>query len=206
MKLCRPLRETALQVDLFKTEIGWVVLAGYRESSCAASSTCRVVRLLPGNDTRKEAEARWKNEIQSGWLSRQGRFHHRYFHHRSGIRFSNWFPDCRARLKEYGTGRQIDFSNIPCHLGTMTIFQQKVLKATRLVPCGKTQSYGEIARRIGHPRAARAVGGTMARNPIPIIIPCHRIVGHNGKLTGFTAPGGIRFKKKLLMLESILEQ
>ncbi len=201
MKLCRHLREAVLQADLFKTDIGWVVLAGYRESFRAASTTCRVVRLLPGNDTRKEAEARWKKEIQSGWLSRQG-----YFHHRGGIRFSNWFPDCRAKLEEYGTGRQVEFSNIPCQLGMMTTFQQKVLKATRLVPCGKTQTYGEIARQIGHPRAARAVGGAMARNPIPIIIPCHRIVGHNGKLTGFTAPGGISFKKKLLMLESMLEQ
>ena len=80
-----------------------------------------------------------------------------------------------------------------------TDFQRQVLQELQKIPYGTTTSYGEIARRIGRPRAVRAVGGANGRNPIPIIIPCHRVIGSTGKLTGFG--GGLPTKEALLRLE-----
>ncbi len=190
------LSELFLQADLFETALGWLILAGFRTSTRLSEKSCTLQRLLIGNDTKQEAKAQWKKEIQSGFLSRM-----KFSNNLSNIRFSNWYPQCRKKLEEYGYGNQVDFSSIPCSLAAMTPFQQQVLNATRAVSSGNIQTYGELAQQIGRPQAARAVGGTMARNPIPIIIPCHRILGSNGKLTGFTAPGGITLKQKLLDLE-----
>lgn len=80
-----------------------------------------------------------------------------------------------------------------------TPFQQKVWKELCEIPYGETISYGELARRIGNPNASRAVGLANGSNPIPIIIPCHRVIGSNGKLTGYG--GGLPIKEKLLALE-----
>jgi methylated-DNA-[protein]-cysteine S-methyltransferase len=81
----------------------------------------------------------------------------------------------------------------------VTPFQKKVLTALRRVPYGETISYGELTNKMGNPKASRAVGQANARNPIPIVIPCHRVIGSNGKLTGFG--GGIKVKQTLLDLE-----
>ena len=80
-----------------------------------------------------------------------------------------------------------------------TVFQLKVWKELCKIPYGETISYGELARRIGIPKASRAVGLANRSNPIPIIIPCHRVIGSNGKLTGYG--GGLPIKEKLLALE-----
>ena len=80
-----------------------------------------------------------------------------------------------------------------------TPFQQKVWRELCAIPYGETISYGELARRIGNPNASRAVGLANGSNPIPIIIPCHRVIGSNGKLTGYG--GGLPIKEKLLALE-----
>ncbi len=80
-----------------------------------------------------------------------------------------------------------------------TTFQQQVWKQLCDIPYGETISYGELARRIGNPNASRAVGLANGSNPIPIIIPCHRVIGSNGKLTGYG--GGLPIKEKLLALE-----
>ena len=81
-----------------------------------------------------------------------------------------------------------------------TDFQKKVWHALTQIPYGKTISYGELAQRIGNPKACRAVGLANGKNPIPIIVPCHRVIGKNGKLTGFG--GGLPVKQHLLELES----
>jgi methylated-DNA-[protein]-cysteine S-methyltransferase len=80
-------------------------------------------------------------------------------------------------------------------------FRRDVYAATREIPAGKTRSYGEVARAIGDPNAAREVGAALARNPFPIIVPCHRVVAANGALTGFSAPGGLATKRRMLELE-----
>ena len=101
------------------------------------------------------------------------------------------------QLEAYFAGKLKIFSLNLCL--DVTPFQKKVLAALQQIPYGGTASYGEIAEKIGNPFASRAVGQANARNPIPIVIPCHRVVGSNGTLTGFG--GGIRVKQALLDLE-----
>jgi methylated-DNA-[protein]-cysteine S-methyltransferase len=106
--------------------------------------------------------------------------------------------EARRQIAEYLAGRLRDFT-LKLDLGGMTPFQRRVLEATRKIPYGKTASYGDIARRIGSPRAARAVGGAQNRNPLPLCIPCHRVIGSDGSLVGFG--GGLKLKSFLLDLE-----
>ena len=102
------------------------------------------------------------------------------------------------QLEEYFDGKRKEF-DLPLILEG-TEFQLLVWRNLQKIPYGETVSYGQLARRIGSPEAARAVGLANGSNPIPIIIPCHRVIGSNGDLTGFG--GGLPVKKKLLALES----
>jgi methylated-DNA-[protein]-cysteine S-methyltransferase len=106
-------------------------------------------------------------------------------------------------LQRYFIGEQIEFNDIPVDLSCITPFRSKALQVIRGVPYGVVRSYGQIASNCGSPRAARAVGGAMASNPVPVIIPCHRIVASNGRLTGFSAPGGETAKMMLLKMEGV---
>lgn len=81
-------------------------------------------------------------------------------------------------------------------------FDRRVLEATRAIPAGRTTTYGAIARAIGAPEAARAVGAALGRNPFPILVPCHRVLAAGGKPGGFSAPGGATTKLRLLMIEN----
>jgi methylated-DNA-[protein]-cysteine S-methyltransferase len=101
------------------------------------------------------------------------------------------------QLELYFQGRLRQFSLKLAPQGTP--FQLSVLRALQDVPYGATISYGELAQRIGRPKASRAVGGANARNPLPIVIPCHRVIGSDGSLVGFG--GGLEIKRKLLDLE-----
>ena len=103
------------------------------------------------------------------------------------------------QLNEYFKGRRHSF-NLPLDL-RLEGFTRRVLEEVARIPYGKTATYGEVARRVGSPRSARAVGGAVGANPIPIIIPCHRVVAAGGKLGGFGC--GIALKKKLFDLEKI---
>jgi len=104
------------------------------------------------------------------------------------------------QINEYFLGKRKVF-DLLIDWETMPVFQQTVLKAVSDIPWGQVRTYGEIAQSIGHPKAFRAVGGANARNPIPIIIPCHRVVGSDGKLHGYSAPGGLETKAWLLAFE-----
>jgi methylated-DNA-[protein]-cysteine S-methyltransferase len=104
----------------------------------------------------------------------------------------------RRQLREYFAGKRREF-DLPLHLSG-TEFQVSVLKALQEIPYGETVSYGEIARRIGRPKAVRAVGAANGRNPLPIVVPCHRVIGSTGDLTGFG--GGLDTKEALLRLEA----
>lgn len=106
--------------------------------------------------------------------------------------------NARAELEEYFAGERKDFS-VPLRPAG-TPFQQSVWKALREIPYGDTASYGEIAKRIGNEKACRAVGMANNRNPIAIIIPCHRVIGAGGSLTGYA--GGLDKKEFLLELEA----
>jgi methylated-DNA-[protein]-cysteine S-methyltransferase len=102
------------------------------------------------------------------------------------------------QLKNYFAGKQKSFSMKLDFAGTE--FQKKVWKALLTIPFGETRSYGQIAKQIGRPKAVRAVGAANGKNPISIIAPCHRVIGSNGKLTGFA--GGLKAKACLLNLET----
>jgi methylated-DNA-[protein]-cysteine S-methyltransferase len=107
------------------------------------------------------------------------------------------FAAAREQLTAYFAGERKTFDLKLNPVGTE--FQLQVLDELQKIPYGITASYGDIAKRIGRPKAVRAVGAANGRNPIPIIIPCHRVIGSTGKLTGFG--GGIPTKKALLKLE-----
>lgn len=105
--------------------------------------------------------------------------------------------EVEAQLKEYFQGERKKFSVKLDPHGTE--FQKKVWMALRSIPFGETRSYGELATQIGNPKASRAVGAANGKNPISIIVPCHRVIGSNGSLTGFA--GGLKNKMILLDLE-----
>ena len=107
------------------------------------------------------------------------------------------FEEARSQLAAYFAGHRRRFTLALAP--DATPFQADVLRALRAIPYGETRSYGDVARSIGRPGAARAVGGANARNPLPIVIPCHRVVGTDGELTGFG--GGLAAKRHLLRLE-----
>jgi methylated-DNA-[protein]-cysteine S-methyltransferase len=104
------------------------------------------------------------------------------------------------QLDEYFAGSRARFE-VERDLSGATRFQQRVLRALARVPFGGVTTYGELARRLGSPRAARAVGGALNRNPIPIVLPCHRVVGSTGELVGYG--GGLERKRTLLELEGL---
>ncbi len=103
-------------------------------------------------------------------------------------------------VRGYFSGKGLRFRP-PLRIKRESAFTRKVLLAVRNIPYGEVLSYGEVARKVGRPRAAREVGGVMHRNPIPLFIPCHRVVASGGKLGGFSAEGGLRLKKRMLALE-----
>ncbi len=106
-----------------------------------------------------------------------------------------------AQLKEYFAGRRSSFE-VSIDWSLTTPFKRRVLEAASEVPAGRVTSYGALARRIGRPHASRAVGNALGRNPVPIVIPCHRIVREGGDLGGYT--GGLNIKRKLLQIEGAL--
>lgn len=114
----------------------------------------------------------------------------------------NLFKTLQQQIAAYFDGCVIDFSpDIPVTLEGFSPFAVSVLTACRDVRFSQTITYGRLARKAGRPTAARAVGRIMAKNPIPLIIPCHRVIRTDGGLGGFSAPGGIILKKKLLSHE-----
>ncbi len=105
-----------------------------------------------------------------------------------------------AELSEYLFGIRKIF-DVNVDWSVITGFQREVLQLTYNIPFGEVRTYGSLAKELGKPNAARAVGSALARNPIPIVIPCHRVVGTDRLLHGFAAPDGIKTKAFLLMLE-----
>jgi len=104
------------------------------------------------------------------------------------------------QIRDYFRGRQVEF-RVKLALKDATDFQRAVYRAAMRIPYGLVRTYGWLAKRIGSPRAARAVGNALGRNPVPIIVPCHRVVRSDGSLGGFSARQGVALKRKLLALE-----
>lgn len=117
--------------------------------------------------------------------------------HATWVRDERPLDEAVRQLRAYFAGELQRFELSLAARGTP--FQQRVWRALREIPYGQTISYGELARRIGQPTASRAVGAANGRNPLPIVVPCHRVIGSTGRLTGFA--GGLHLKEGLLALE-----
>lgn len=104
------------------------------------------------------------------------------------------------QVGEYLAGRRTTF-DLPVDLSSMTSFQQQVLLAACQIPRGQVRTYSDLAREIGRPKAARAVGQALGSNPVPIVVPCHRVLAADGSLRGYSGGGGLATKERLLRLE-----
>ncbi len=113
--------------------------------------------------------------------------------------------DARDRILSLLSGGAADLSPIRLDTGRLGAFEARLYEELRAVPAGQVVSYGQLAARLGDPGAAQAVGQAMGKNPWPIVVPCHRVVGSNGKLGGFSAPGGVRTKLRILEIEGALK-
>jgi methylated-DNA-[protein]-cysteine S-methyltransferase len=108
----------------------------------------------------------------------------------------------RQQISEYFAGIRRTF-DLSLDWSEMTAFQAEVLRLTLAIPFRSVRTYGELANLLGKPAASRAVGGALARNPLPLLIPCHRVVAASGALTGYSATGGITTKARLLEMEGL---
>ena len=109
--------------------------------------------------------------------------------------------DVRRELDEYFAGRRRDF-DLPIDWALASAFGRRVLEATAEIPFGQVSTYGAVAAQAGNPKASRAAGRALGANPIPIVVPCHRVIGAGGRLTGYT--GGLHRKVALLQIEGVV--
>ena len=130
------------------------------------------------------------------------------FQIKTKLKCNHLFEDNRGwenliqKVKEYYAGKKVDFADYQLNLDSYTNFQKDILQTVRKIPYGEIRSYKEAAETAGYPQAYRAVGNTMRNNPLPLIIPCHRVIKSDGGLGGFSGKEGIALKKKMIDLES----
>lgn len=157
----------------FNTSAGWIGIIG---------SPVGLVRVtLP--QSSEQVAGRWLGDLEGAALAPRR------------------FEDVIERFRDYFDGRGVDFTDA-LDLSGATTFQRKVWRAARLIPYGETRSYAWVAAETGSPKAARAVGQALGKNPLPVIIPCHRVVAADGGIGGFS--GGIKTKRFLLSLEGVV--
>jgi O-6-methylguanine DNA methyltransferase len=115
---------------------------------------------------------------------------------------ARYFQQLQERIKAYYQGAYIDgFGDVRVNLRQLSRFTAAVLRVCRKIKPGRTVTYAQLAKMTGRPKAVRAVGSALARNPLPLIIPCHRVIRTDGKVGGFSAAGGQTIKKRMLSLE-----
>lgn len=173
------LNEPKLAVNVFRCGFGW--------SSAQWRGNC-LTRLYFGCDSPQEAvAATYEHYLGTMDISEPSSYQqHRLI----------------KNLIAFANGDFIDFRNIKVDTNGLSLFQQKVLSVCRRIPYGETCTYGKIAEQAGNPGAARAVGNVMARNRVPLVIPCHRVIAATG-LGGYSGHSGITMKRRLLDLERV---
>ena len=114
-----------------------------------------------------------------------------------------WVVELIAAIKAYAAGEDVDFSGVPVDLDGVDDFRLAIYDAARKLSFGETTTYGELAKTAGHAGLARETGAALGANPVPLVIPCHRILAAGGKIGGFSAPGGSNTKEKMLAMEGV---
>lgn len=114
-----------------------------------------------------------------------------------------WVVELIASIKAYAAGEDVDFSDVPVDLDGVDDFRLAIYDAARKLGYGETTTYGELAKRAGQPGLPRETGAALGANPVPLVIPCHRILAAGGKIGGFSAPGGSATKEKMLAMEGV---
>jgi methylated-DNA-[protein]-cysteine S-methyltransferase len=115
-----------------------------------------------------------------------------------------WITELVAKLRKFAEGRPVDFAEVPLALDHLSPFARRVVDACRRIPWGQVRTYGQLAAVCGSPGAARAVGSVMAKNHFPLIVPCHRVLAAGGELGGYSAPAGLKMKRRLLEMEATI--
>jgi methylated-DNA-[protein]-cysteine S-methyltransferase len=174
-------------IQTFETELGSMAIA-WDET---------VLRGIAfGHATRRNAEIALARSLQL--LHPGGRF----ASHGPSHDMPNWAKELVDGLRRFAEGEPVDFANVPLALDHLTSFGRRVIGACRRIGWGQTRSYGELANECGAPGAARAVGTVMAKNRYPLVVPCHRVLASGGGLGGYSAPDGLRMKRRLLATET----
>jgi len=175
--------QAQLELAVFETGIGWFAVA-HRNS---------VISLIKfGAVSKEDAIARFRQSSIGKILSED-------------IRPSKTKPDWQKAFVDYALGKAPSFDKVKLEKLDPTRFQKSVLEQCRLIPYGTTLTYGELARKAGAPKAARAVGAVMKSNRFPIVIPCHRVTAASG-IGGFSASDGVSSKRALLMMEGAINK
>ncbi|WP_374575660.1 methylated-DNA--[protein]-cysteine S-methyltransferase [Phenylobacterium sp.] len=112
-----------------------------------------------------------------------------------------WVEAAIEGVRRLMAGEKLDLLETPLDYGAAPELHRRIYEVVRAIPPGRTMTYGEVARAVGEPHAAQAVGQAMGKNPCPVIMPCHRVLGADGKMGGFSAPGGVATKRRLLEIE-----
>lgn len=186
-----------LSIALFETELGWMALAHDGRA---------LLQMVVGHETAASARAALKARLSGTSLgdmpgnTAPGRHNARA---KPAAESRLDVTALIARFQAYAAGQPDDFVDVPLADRDPNSFRNRVLAACRGIPRGETKSYGELAAMAGSPGAARAVGSAMATNCVPLVVPCHRVVGSGGRLGGFSAHGGLALKRRLLELEEV---
>ena len=114
-----------------------------------------------------------------------------------------WVGRLIAAVSAYAEGREVEFGEVPLDLAGVDDFCLDIYAATRALAYGQTTTYGELARRAGHAGLARETGAALGANPVPLVVPCHRVLAAGGRIGGFSAPGGAAAKERMLALEGV---
>jgi methylated-DNA-[protein]-cysteine S-methyltransferase len=122
----------------------------------------------------------------------------------AGTPLPSFAADAVSALQIYFAGTGVALEGLLLDETCVSTFNAPIYRALRAVPRGATVTYGDLAKQVGHPGAARAVGVAMGQNPWPVIVPCHRVLARGGKMGGFSAPGGTATKERLLALEGVV--
>jgi len=182
-------RENLVQVRCFQTKFGWIAIA-VRPSS--------LYGLVFGYKSRAPAEMALRRLLPDISLE-NGSVCVTMTNNQVG----NYESTLPSRLKRFAEGDDVDFRDIQIVTDHLTPFGYRVVLACRRVAWGQTRTYGALASECGSPKAARAVGQVMASNRFPLVVPCHRILATGGGVGGFSAPGGVRLKRRLLEMERV---